>query len=108
MGGRGQVPAAVMLVRVQRSRSKCAELRGCGLAARLMMLFAFPSFGEDRSGASTRGLLFFLTHRGARGGGGGAHGRGSRCGGGSVNPGDDDEGTEADDGQDKTHKWGLR
>lgn len=68
-GGWGQVLAAATLVRVQRSRCKCAELRGCGLAARLMMLFAFPSFAEDGSGVSTRGLLFVLTHRGARGGG---------------------------------------
>lgn len=34
------------------------------------MLFAFPSFAEDGSGVSTRGLLFVLMHRGARGGGG--------------------------------------
>lgn len=85
-----------MLVRVQRSRCKCAELRGCGLAAGLMMLFAFPSFAGDGSGASTRGLLFFLTHRGARGGAGPRQ----QMWGGSVNPGDDDEGAEADDGQD--------
>lgn len=61
------------------------------------MLFAFPSFPEDRSGVSTWGLLFVLTHRGARGGGRRAV---AADVGGLRHPGDDDQGAEANDRQD--------